>query len=624
MKQIIIGTAGHIDHGKTSIVKKLTGVNTDVLTNEIARGMTIDLGFAFMSNEITIIDVPGHEKFIRNMVAGVNSIDIGLLVVSADDGIMPQTKEHFDILSYLKIPYGIVALNKIDLVDDEDWLNLIEHDIRRLLKNSFMENAPIIRVSTKNNFGIEKLKKNINLISKQNFNKKDRGFFRLPVDRAFSLKGFGTIATGSVSSGKITVGKNIQVLPVGVQSKIRGMQTHKKEVKTIKIGERVAINLSNIDKENIKRGSQIIEEGYVKNSQFFLAEITLNKKNKRFIKNNQRLRIHINTDEVLCRVQLINKSKKILAGETNKVLIKLEKEIPIIIDDLFILRFYSPQETIGGGKVLITIPQNEKKIYFKNLKTIHSSNKDNRLKMLFTLYKNNPKKISEWIKIWNMSSNKIKELFNQFDSVYFGSEENNYVTLNSEIQNQQKEYLDYLSINLENNKNQKYFSKAEVFKNLNYNESLFNYITSILVKKNKIKIKNGKITLFNYKLNLNPQDEKNLKKLNLIIKSYNFSPPEIKILSKEIDVDFKKLVDLLFVLLDQGSVVRITNDIWINNNKIEELKNKIKLKYQKNLEFTVSDIKEMAGISRKYAIPILEFFDKQNFTIRLNNVRKLK
>tara|TARA_A100001015_G_scaffold315493_1_gene427438 strand:- start:3751 stop:4422 length:672 start_codon:yes stop_codon:yes gene_type:complete len=223
-----------------------------------------------------------------------------------------------------------------------------------------------------------------------------------------------------------------------------------------------------------------------------------------------------------------------------------------------------------------------------------------------------------------MSSNKIKELFNQFDSVYFGSEENNYVTLNSEIQNQQKEYLDYLSINLENNKNQKYFSKAEVFKNLNYNESLFNYITSILVKKNKIKIKNGKITLFNYKLNLNPQDEKNLKKLNLIIKSYNFSPPEIKILSKEIDVDFKKLVDLLFVLLDQGSVVRITNDIWINNNKIEELKNKIKLKYQNNLEFTVSDIKEMAGISRKYAIPILEFFDKQNFTIRLNNVRKLK
>ena len=413
MKQIIIGTAGHIDHGKTSIVKKLTGVNTDVLTNEIARGMTIDLGFAFMSNEITIIDVPGHEKFIRNMVAGVNSIDIGLLVVSADDGIMPQTKEHFDILSYLKIPYGIVALNKIDLVDDEDWLNLIEHDIRRLLKNSFMENAPIIRVSTKNNFGIEKLKKNINLISKQNFNKKDRGFFRLPVDRAFSLKGFGTIATGSVSSGKITVGKNIQILPVGVQSKIRGMQTHKKEVKTIKIGERVAINLSNIDKENIKRGSQIIEEGYVKNSQLFLAEITLNKKNKRFIKNNQRLRIHINTDEVLCRVQLINKSKKILAGETNKVLIKLEKEIPIIIDDLFILRFYSPQETIGGGKVLITIPQNEKKIYFKNLKTIHSSNKDNRLKMLFTLYKNNPKKISEWIKIWNMSSNKIKELFNQ-------------------------------------------------------------------------------------------------------------------------------------------------------------------------------------------------------------------
>ncbi len=624
MKQIIIGTAGHIDHGKTTIVKSLTGINTDVQKNEIERGMTIDLGFAFMSNDMTIIDVPGHEKFIRNMVAGVNSIDIALLVIAADDGIMPQTKEHFDILSYLKIPYGIVVLNKIDLIQDNDWMNLIEEDIKKFLNNTFMENAPIIKVSAKNNFGIQELKKCIKLTSKQNFNKPNRGFFRLPVDRSFSLKGFGTIVTGSVLSGEISVGKNIDILPIGLKSKIRGMQTHRREVKTIKIGERVAINLSNIDKNNIKRGSEIVENGYVENSKIFIAEITLNNKIKRLIKNNQRLRIHINTDEVLGRIQLINNLKKISPGETHKVVIRLEKEIPLIIDDLFILRFYSPQETIGGGKVFIVIPFNEKKFFFKNLSKLSLLSDNERLKSLIGLYKNDPKPISKWKKFWSMSLSKLKELFDELDLIYFGSNEDNYISLRSDLKSQQNEYLKYLHENLNKNKNIKYISKAEIFKNLNYNESLFNYITLRLAEKNKIKVKNGKITLSNYEIKLNPIDEENLKKLNFIIKSYNFSPPEIKILSKEMSVDSKKIMDLLYILLDKGLVVRISNDIWINNDKIEELKNKIIFKFEKNKEFTVSDVKKIAGISRKYAIPILEFFDKQNFTFRLNNFRKLK
>ena len=624
MKQIIIGTAGHIDHGKTSIVKSLTGLNTDVQKNEIERGMTIDLGFAFMSNDITIIDVPGHEKFIRNMVAGVNSIDIALLVIAADDGIMPQTKEHLDILSYLNIPYGIVVLNKVDLIDDKDWMNLIEEDIKKFLKNTFMQNSPVIKVSAKNNFGIEELKKNINLISKQNFNKPDRGFFRLPVDRSFSLKGYGTIVTGSVSSGEMSVGTNIKILPIDLSSKIRSMQTHRKEVKKIQIGERVAINLSNIDKNNIKRGSEIVEDGYVENSQIFIAEITLNNKVQRFIKNNQRLRIHINTKEVLGRVQLINNLKKISPGQTHKVVIRLEKKIPLIIDDLFIIRFYSPQETIGGGKVFITIPLNEKKLYFKNLTKISLIADNERLKYLIGLYKDDPKTISKWKKIWSMSFLRLKEIFNKLDLIYFGTNEDNYISLRSEIKSQQNEYLNYLSENLKKNKNIKYLSKAEIFKNLNYNESLFNYITLKLVEKNKIKIKNGKITLSNYQITLSPIDEQNLKKLHSIIKSYNFSPPEIKILSKEMSIDSKKIIDLLYILLDKGLVVRISNDIWINNDNIQELKNKIILKFKKNKEFTVSDIKNMAGISRKYAIPILEFFDKENFTFRLNNFRKLK
>jgi len=624
MKQTIIGTAGHIDHGKTSIVKQLTGKDTDVLKIEKQRGMSIDLGFAFMSNKITIIDVPGHEKFIRNMVAGVNSIDIGLLVISADDGIMPQTKEHFDILSLLKIPQGIVALNKVDLINDKDWLDLIEQDIRQLLKGTFMENAPIVRVSAKNKYGIDKLKKIIFEISKNKIEKKDRGFFRLSVDRSFSLKGFGTIATGSVLSGKIRVGEDVEILPKGIHSKVRGLQSHENEIEKIKIGERGSINLSNIEKKNIRRGSQIIEIGHVINSEFFLADIYLNKNTDKIIKHNQRIRIHINTEEVLGRVLLFDKLKKISSGSNVKALIKIENPIPIVIDDLFIIRFYSPKETIGGGKIFILIPINEKKLYLKNIKNFYNSNYMNRLEKLFILYKNNPKKISKWRHIWNMSFSEMKKTFDKMDLVYFGSKEDSCVALNSQVNIQINEYLTYLNKSLKNIKNRMYLSKAEIFTNLNFSESLFNYITSQLILQNKINIKDGDITLFDHKIKLSENEQDVLNKLNLIIKSYNFSPPGIKELSSKININSKKIVELLFILMDQGKVIRISDEIWIDNQKIEELKNKISIKYKENIEFSISDIKKIAGISRKYAIPILEFFDKVNFTYRLQNLRKLK
>ena len=624
MKQTIIGTAGHIDHGKTSIVKQLTGKNTDILKIEKERGMTIDLGFAFMSNKITIIDVPGHEKFIRNMVAGVNSIDIGLLVISADDGIMPQTKEHFDILSLLEIPQGIVVLNKVDLINDKDWLNLIEEDIRGLLKDTFMENSPIVRVSAKKKYGIDKLKKIIFEISKNKIEKKDRGFFRLSVDRSFSQKGFGTIATGSVLSGKIRVGEDVEILPKGVHAKIRGIQTHESEIEKIKIGERGAINLSNIEKNNISRGSQIIETGHVRNSQIFLANIYLNKNTNRIIKHNQRIRIHINTEEVLGRVLLFDKLKKISSGSNAKVLIKIENAIPIVIDDLFIIRFYSPQETIGGGKIFILIPINEKELYLKNIKFFYNSNSIDRLEKLFILYKNNPKKISKWRQIWNMSLKEIKKTFDKLDLVYFGSKEDCCVALNNQVNIQINEYITYLNKALKNINNRMYLSKAEIFTNLNFSESLFNYITSQLILQNKIKIKDGNITLFDHKIKLSKNEKDNLNKLNLIINSYGFSPPGIKELSSKINVNSKKIVELLFILMNKGKVVRISDEVWINNQKIDELKNKISIKYKENIEFSVSDIKEIAGISRKYAIPILEFFDKEDFTYRVQNLRKLK
>ena len=232
MKQTIIGLSGHIDHGKTALVQALTGVNTDRLAEEQKRGMTIDIGFAFLNENTTLIDVPGHEKFVKNMMAGVSSIDVALLVVAADDGVMPQTREHFEILNLLDIPLGVIALNKADLADD-DWLDLVELDIAELVKDSFMENAPIIRVSATEGMGIEALRQELLTICEKAPDKQDRGIFRMHVDRAFSMKGYGTVVTGTVNSGMLKTGDTIEILPGSVRARVRGLQSHSHEVESV-------------------------------------------------------------------------------------------------------------------------------------------------------------------------------------------------------------------------------------------------------------------------------------------------------------------------------------------------------------------------------------------------------
>ena len=266
MRQTVIGLSGHIDHGKTSLIKSLTGKDTDILIDEISRGMTIDIGFAFYNDFITIIDVPGHEKFIKNMLTGVSSIDIAVLVVAADDGIMPQTREHFDILKLLDIKNGIIAVTKIDLVEPE-WIEMIETDIRDFVSNSFFEGSDIIRISSKENIGIDSLRLKIDEIATSLQRKSNTGVFRLWADRVFSKKGFGTVITGTVCSGKINVGDNIDILPYKITSKVRGLHTHGNAVESVSAGDRAAINFQNLDRNIISRGTQVSSVGCMEQSK---------------------------------------------------------------------------------------------------------------------------------------------------------------------------------------------------------------------------------------------------------------------------------------------------------------------------------------------------------------------
>ena len=354
MNQFVIGLSGHIDHGKTSIVHALTGTNTDNLKEEIKRGMTINIGFAFMNEDITLIDVPGHEKFIKNMVVGVNSIDYALLIIAADDGVMPQTIEHFEILKLLNIKYGSIVLNKVDLVD-KDWLDMVELDIKDFINDSFLSNAPIHKVSATKKTGIEELKNYLfevknNLKNKQKY---DKGIFSLFVDRVFNAKGFGQIITGTIASGSIAIGDKLNLLPNNKEVKVRGVQTHNQNINQLTIGDRAALNIQSNDKANIKRGNHLSTPNYFKTTKVAIVQIQILSKFKRGLKNNDRLRIYIGTQETMARIFFTLDEKNII-GKNKYALLKFEKSVVAPFYDCFIMRMYSPLITVGGGKIIDT------------------------------------------------------------------------------------------------------------------------------------------------------------------------------------------------------------------------------------------------------------------------------
>ena len=354
MKHIIIGTAGHIDHGKTTLIRALTGRNTDRLKEEQDRGITIELGFTWFDLEsglrCGIIDVPGHEKFIQQMVSGVVGMDMVLLVVAADEGIMPQTREHLDILELLGIEKCILVLTKCDTVEPE-WVDMMEEDIRKELKDTILENAPVVRVSSVTGEGIEALKKEIEEMVSSLPERDTKGIPRLPIDRVFSLQGFGTIITGTLISGTLHKGDALAIYPEGLKARIRNIQVHEQDAEFAEAGQRVALNLSGVKKEELHKGSVISLENSMENSTLMDGKVTMLRDSKRSLKNRERLHFLSGTKEVLCRAVLLDK-EEIAPGEEGLCEFILEEEMVFKRGDRFILRFYSPVETIGGGIVL--------------------------------------------------------------------------------------------------------------------------------------------------------------------------------------------------------------------------------------------------------------------------------
>lgn len=363
MKNLIIGTAGHIDHGKTTLIKALTGRNTDRWPEEQRRGITIDLGFTYIDlpgkNRAGIVDVPGHEKFIHNMAAGVVGMDLVLLVIAADEGIMPQTREHMDILRMLGVEKCIIVLNKCDMVDEE-WLELMEEEIREGLEDTFLANAPMVKVSAVTGDGIEELKKVIaDVALKEVVPKETETICRLPIDRVFTVAGFGTVVTGTLISGRICKEDMLEIYPLGRVCKVRNIQVHDKNCDVCEAGQRVALNLSNVKKEELYRGCVLGPVNSMKNTSLLDVKLSL-LDSSRTIENRTRLHLFVGTSEVLCRAVLLEQDE-MEAGQEGFVQLRLEEEIAVRRGDRFVVRFYSPMETIGGGVILETNPRIKKR-----------------------------------------------------------------------------------------------------------------------------------------------------------------------------------------------------------------------------------------------------------------------
>ncbi len=367
MKHFVLGTAGHVDHGKTALIKALTGIDTDRLKEEKERGITIELGFASLllpsGQTLGIVDVPGHEKFIKNMVSGAAGIDLVMMVIAADEGIMPQTKEHLHICSLLGISKGIVALTKIDLVE-KDWLDLVQSEISEFLRGTFLEGAPIVPVSALKREGLANLVCAVEAAINNIPEKADYGIFRLPVDRVFTMKGFGTVVTGTLVSDRIKSGEDIQILPEEITARIRGIQVHNQPVEEAWAGQRTAINLQGIEKSAIKRGDILVRPKTVRPSQRLDVFVEFLSSNSKNLKNRTLVRLHTGTSEIIARVILLEKDE-IAPGQNAFAQLVLTNKDVVVAGDRFVLRSYSPITTIGGGHIIDPLPAKHKRLNSK-------------------------------------------------------------------------------------------------------------------------------------------------------------------------------------------------------------------------------------------------------------------
>ncbi|MEG0857028.1 MAG: selenocysteine-specific translation elongation factor [Terrisporobacter sp.] len=623
-KNIIIGTAGHIDHGKTALIRALTGKETDRWEEEKRRGITIDLGFTYFDlpsgDRAGIIDVPGHEKFVNNMLAGVIGMDLVMLVVAADEGFMPQTREHVDIMSQLGVEKSIVVLNKCDLVDEE-WREMMKEEIKEDLIGSVFENAEIIEVSAATKDGIDDLVAQIVHITKDEVTPKDINTIpRLPIDRSFSISGFGTVVTGTLISGSIKKDDVLEIFPTGKIGKIRSIQVHGKDVKECFAGQRSAINISNIKKDEVKRGCVLAPENSMENTMMLDVKLNVLESCDRILGNRCRLHLFTGTSEVLCRAVLLD-AEEIGPGDSCYAQLRLEEEVAVRRGDKFIVRFYSPLETVGGGVILDANPSKKKPFNKEHIEEIRRKEEGSSTDIIELLVKKHSEEmitLKEIGKLTGLSLEEVSESINELKEnnlVYtYEMKKDIYVWHFSQEIKMERETLNFLEkFHIDNPYKlgaAKSLLKTKLFTLIKQNvfdQIIYKYICDERIKKYK-----EYISLQDFEIN---KDKTYLNVEKTLINTYKKAEFDFVRLSEiNFNVDENIVKDILTVLIDEEIIAKLNDEMYTLKSLMNKAENVVVEKLEANNLITISELRDALNTSRKSAKPILEYFDNMKIT----------
>lgn len=630
-KNIIIGTAGHIDHGKSTLIKALTGDETDRLAEEKARGISIENGFSHLENEETIakklnlgiVDVPGHEKFVNKMLSAAAGVDLALIVVAADEGVMPQTKEHLDILDIMGVKKAIIVLTKVDLVDQE-WQQLIEADLVDQFENTFAETAEIARVSAADGIGINELKDLIinTALNMQNSKKSEIVYF--PIDRVFSLKGFGTVVTGTLFSGQLKVGDELIIYPLEKKLRIRSLESHGEEKQQVGAGRRVGINLSGIEKSEIKKGNVIAAADSLLKSKFFEGELKLLDSLNFTVKSGDQIHFHTAALEITGRIYLYDK-KEAFPGEKVYIKLILETEAALFFKQKFVLRRFSPLTTIGGGEILELDPLPRRKVddskVVKSLKYLKKASLNEVVEILIKKNQKSTTKIGLLKKMITLKSEKLKEILGELIA------EEKIVCLVSEKSYIHQKRLDKLEADIlkiitdyhQNFRLRPGIKKEELRSRLKFKlkKKELDSLLQILYDKKLIKEKRNLIASKNFKIQLSAEMEKIKEKVIQKYKNDLFSPP----VKKEVIDNYQFEEDFFDYLENEGLLIRLSADLYFHYSVLSEIKKILDNFFKENKNLDLAEFRDLVDSSRRYALPLLEKLDQLKITRREGDLR---
>ncbi len=631
---LVMGTAGHIDHGKTALVKALTGVDTDRLKEEKERGITTELGFTHLTlpsgTNIGVVDVPGHEKFVRHMVAGASGLDFVLLIVAADEGVMPQTIEHVQICRLLGIKKGLIAITKKDLVDDE-MIELVKEDIADLVKDTFLENAPMFPVSSLTGEGIPALVEAIDQLIQEIHGRETDQIFRLPIDRVFTMKGFGTVVTGTLISGELKTGDEIEILPSQRRCKVRGIQVHNQPTDVSKAGQRTAVNLQGVEKRDIQRGEVLIHPGSITPTHRLDAYLTMLPTAEHPVTHASIHRFHIGTSLHLAKIYLLDKE---ILEPSQEGFVQFVFEDPVIAlpKDRFVIRGSGKIQTLGGGEVLFIHSPRRKRNAKESLETLRLLKEGSeREKVLFFVQASGLKGItfSKLLESTNMPRHELETILEEEEKqgtlarlaltppVYLHKKQ--IATLSQQIAQSLEAFH---AANPLKEGMEKEVLRSQLVPDMD--KKFWDHLLNLLCEKGPFEVQQDTLRSTQHTQNIDPAFQKAIEEVRRQLRKGGPHPPTLKELTSHLKRPAAEIKTILNFLQKEGECVKLTEEIYMDIGAFEKIKNDTIIFLNENGEITVQSFKELTGLSRKFAVPILELFDKLRITLRIDQKRVLR